>query len=453
MTETAPLTEGVGGPRHLAPKERTALARGLFGTVPIVLAGTMAVSLNLTGPISAHALKRPAKAKASSVDLARTIRTALAKANSRADTSAASTPGVVSTAGTAPSTYRVGAGDTVSGIAARYGLSTASVLALNGLGWKSIIFPGQILKLAKGPVPTTSTPNPAPAAAPAAVRYTIGRGDTVSKIAAKFGVSTRSVLAANGLSWSSIIYPGQTLAIPGASASATQGSPGQSPQTMAPVALVTPTVNPPTPGVGAPAAPAAPMNSYTIKTGDTVSRIAATFGVTVQAILQANGLGWSSIIYPGRTLTIPGVTIASSGQAILLLSDEMSRNATTIIQVGKSLGVSQYGLVIALAAAMQESGLRNLPYGDLDSLGLFQQRPSAGWGTPKQIMDPVYAARMFFGGPSSPHAGGITPGLLDIPGWQSMTVTQAAQAVQVSAYPNAYARWEASARAWLAQLG
>jgi hypothetical protein len=108
--------------------------------------------------------------------------------------------------------------------------------------------------------------------------------------------------------------------------------------------------------------------------------------------------------------------------------------------------------VIALAAAAQESGLRNLNYGDRDSLGLFQQRPSAGWGAPSQLLEPGYAARLFFGGPKNPNAAN-TRGLLDIPGWQSMTVSQAAQAVQFSAYPDAYAKWETGARAWLKDLG
>ena len=108
-------------------------------------------------------------------------------------------------------------------------------------------------------------------------------------------------------------------------------------------------------------------------------------------------------------------------------------------------------VTIALATALQESTLRNLNWGDRDSLGLFQQRPSTGWGTPAQVTDPVYASRLFFGGPSNPNKGN-TRGLLDIPGWQSMTVTQAAQAVQISAHPDAYAKWEASAWVWLDQL-
>jgi hypothetical protein len=82
---------------------------------------------------------------------------------------------------------------------------------------------------------------------------------------------------------------------------------------------------------------------------------------------------------------------------------------------------------------------------------LFQQRPSAGWGTPEQVLDPVRASQAFFGGEGNPNPG-VTRGLLDIPGWESMTVTQAAQAVQISAYPDHYAKWEAPARTWLAQL-
>jgi len=132
------------------------------------------------------------------------------------------------------------------------------------------------------------------------------------------------------------------------------------------------------------------------------------------------------------------------------LSDEKAANARLIIQTGRRLGVPDRGIVVALAAAMQESGLRNLDYGDRDSVGLFQQRPSTGWGTRSQLLDPAYATELFYGGPHNPNPG-RTRGLLDIHGWQSMTVAQAAQAVQISAYPDAYARWEASAWSWLEQ--
>lgn len=116
--------------------------------------------------------------------------------------------------------------------------------------------------------------------------------------------------------------------------------------------------------------------------------------------------------------------------------------ARTIIAAGKQLGVPAYGWVIAIAAGLQESGLRNLPGGDRDSVGVFQQRPSAGWGNVAQIMVPANAALAFFG--RSPYTHNT--GLLEIPGWQKMQVTAAAQAVQRSGFPLAYAAHEAQAR-------
>jgi cell wall-associated NlpC family hydrolase len=135
-----------------------------------------------------------------------------------------------------------------------------------------------------------------------------------------------------------------------------------------------------------------------------------------------------------------------------MLSDldaEQTRDARWIVAVGQQRGAPDNGLVVGLMAAMQESGLRNLPYGDRDSLGLFQQRPSKGWGTPEQILDPAYAAAAFFGGPTSPDGN---PGLLDVAGWEQLAPGRAAQAVQQSAYPDSYARWEESAQAWLAEI-
>jgi N-acetylmuramoyl-L-alanine amidase len=504
--------------RHAAAKKRS---KSMFNTIPIVLVGSMAIGLGFTGPVDLATAKRIDKPKVSPSDLGKVLKDALADASSRV-TSHVITPGTVTTAGAAPSTYRVSAGDTVSGIAGRFGLATASVLAMNGLGWKSIIFPGQILKLNKGAVRTTTPHATQPRTTPTthSNRYTIVRGDTISRIAAKFHVSTASVLSANGLSASSIIYPGQTVAIPGQPAhpraatapkattpqpappkaatptsstalASVPGSyvvksgdtigaiaakfhlstaavlsanrlkassiiyPGQRvtipglPTSASPAQNPAPTVPTPVPVVTAP--PSAPQR-YVITVGDTISSIATKFGVSIQAILNANGLSWSSLIYTGRAIVIPAVIVTPAGTDVTTaLTSDMTRNANTIIAVGKSLGVSDYGLVIALSAAMQESSLLNLNYGDRDSLGLFQQRPSTGWGTPAQVTNTTYAAQLFFGGPSNPNKG-ITAGLLEIPGWQTMTVTQAAQAVQKSAYPDAYAKWEASAWVWLEQL-
>lgn len=128
------------------------------------------------------------------------------------------------------------------------------------------------------------------------------------------------------------------------------------------------------------------------------------------------------------------VTPAANLPDISSLSTEQVRNAAIIIQVGQERNVPPRGWVIAIATALQESDLRNLSdlgsRNDHDSLGLFQQRPSAGWGTPTQIMDPTYATGKFYAK------------LMTVQGWQTMSLTEAAQKVQRSAYPNAYAKHE-----------
>lgn len=119
----------------------------------------------------------------------------------------------------------------------------------------------------------------------------------------------------------------------------------------------------------------------------------------------------------------------------LELPAEQIPHAKSIVDTGISLHVPERGQVIALATALQESRLRNLDYGDRDSLGLFQQRPSQGWGAPAQIRDPVYASTRFY------------EALSKVAGWEQLTITQAAQEVQRSGYPGAYAQWEPLARA------
>src|SRR5690606_28451332 len=203
-----------------------------------------------------------------------------------------------------------------------------------------------------------------------------------------------------------IIYPGQTIAIPGSTLAADNvSSVTPVPQTSQPEqpAETAPPAEPTTPVVTTPPPPT--NSSYLIKSGDTVSAIAKRFNVSIQSILDANGLTWSSINYTGRTLTIPGVNVARDSSAATPLTAEMAANAQIIVQVGRDLGVPDRGIVIALAAAMQESSLRNINYGDRDSLGLFQQRPSTGWGTPEQILNATHASRLFYGGPSNPNKG------------------------------------------------
>ena len=135
---------------------------------------------------------------------------------------------------------------------------------------------------------------------------------------------------------------------------------------------------------------------------------------------------------PGMDKLVPHGT--QGAQSHISLGKEETDNAKAIVDTAKKLGMGERGAVIAVATSMQESKLQNLgSLGDLndhDSLGLFQQRPSSGWGTPEQITDPTYASTSFLNA------------LKQVPGWQDMPLADAAQAVQVSAFPDAYAQWE-----------
>ncbi|MCZ1003365.1 hypothetical protein O1M63_44105 [Streptomyces mirabilis] len=112
------------------------------------------------------------------------------------------------------------------------------------------------------------------------------------------------------------------------------------------------------------------------------------------------------------------------------LDPDQASHAATIAAVAHARGLPERAVTIALATAIQESKLRNLTYGDRDSLGLFQQRPSQGWGSPAQISDPVYTSGRFF------------DALVKVPDYRGLPVTVAAQQVQHSGYPQAYAQHE-----------
>ena len=143
----------------------------------------------------------------------------------------------------------------------------------------------------------------------------------------------------------------------------------------------------------------------------------------------------------GGTAAGSALCTASAVQASLgPLDAEQSANAAVIVDVGERLQVPGFGQVIAVATALQESGLHNLTGGDADSVGLFQQRPSQGWGSPAQILDLTFAATAFYSR------------LLAVPDWSAMPLTVAAQAVQRSAFPDAYAKWQAEATTIVTEL-
>ncbi|MFG1654844.1 hypothetical protein ACGFIE_33455 [Micromonospora sp. NPDC049275] len=145
---------------------------------------------------------------------------------------------------------------------------------------------------------------------------------------------------------------------------------------------------------------------------------------------------------PSRDELIPhGI---EGAQSRIPLDDAQLDNARKIVDAAKKTGVGDRGAVIGVATSLQESKLYNLghlgAYNDHDSQGLFQQRPSSGWGTPEQVTDPEYAATAFFSA------------LKNVGGWQDLPLTAAAQTVQVSAFPYAYAQWEEQAADVVQQL-
>lgn len=131
---------------------------------------------------------------------------------------------------------------------------------------------------------------------------------------------------------------------------------------------------------------------------------------------------------------------ATAGGSAYALGPDQAQNAALFAGQAAQRGLPARAVTIAIATALQESRLENIDYGDRDSIGLFQQRPSQGWGSVEEIMDPVYSTGRFF------------DGLVEVDGYEDMAVTDAAQAVQRSAFPLAYAQHEPRARAWASAL-
>lgn len=184
------------------------------------------------------------------------------------------------------------------------------------------------------------------------------------------------------------------------------------------------------------------------KTTGAVLGLCAAGALLLAVPIVAIGAATASACPTGGAQSVDAAAVAAQVKAILDGGDtgpvsvpgldnpaEQVPHAKTIQATGVAMDIPARGQVVALATALQESGLRNLTYGDRDSLGLFQQRPSQGWGTANQILDPVHASTMFY------------ERLRKVSGWQSLTIAQAAQAVQRSGFPEAYAKWEPLATA------
>ncbi len=303
--------------------------------------------------------------------------------------------------------HTVVAGDTVSGIAASYGVSTESVLERNNMAATDIIHPGQLLQISG--TPSAAQPDAGASQAPSG-DYVVKSGDTLSGIAASQGTSLAGLYSLNGLNQSSVIHPGQAIKL--------GGTPAKAPAQAA-----------------APAqAPAPSGTSYIIKAGDTLSSIAAEHNVSLGALIAANNADANATIYPGKTLQVPGVSAAASSITPITAApetgpveltpeqqvpstflhytypaavvDDANRNKALLLaapspnqeqmkemvaRTAASMGVDP---ALAMAFALQESGFNHQSVSPANAIGTMQVIPDAGdWasglvGRQLNLLDP-----------------------------------------------------------------
>ncbi|MDO5677456.1 MAG: hypothetical protein Q4G35_08130 [Propionibacteriaceae bacterium] len=156
--------------------------------------------------------------------------------------------------------------------------------------------------------------------------------------------------------------------------------------------------------------------------------------VTVLVLAGVAWAGWTAYRYFYERVTPEDCRVVSPDGETVRLSPAQARNSSIIVAASIERGLPEQAAVIAIATAYQESGLRNLDYGDRDSLGLFQQRPSYGWGTEEEIMDPWYSSHRFY------------EELVKFTNWDTTDVNDIAQKVQRSGHPEAYRKHEGNSR-------
>jgi LysM repeat protein len=374
-------------------------------------------------------------------------------------------------AATPTMTYRVQAGDTVSHIAARTGSSVGAIVRANSLDSRALIRVGQMLK-----IPSAATADARPAVAPArttttggTVTHTVAAGETVSGVAKKYGTTVTAIVQSNGLSSPDRIYVGQRLTVSGAASLPSSSAPGATAVPTAPASassgthtvragetvsglakkygttvsaiisannlrssgliyvgqkLVVSGSATPSSAPAAPAstAPAATSGTYTVKSGDTVSGLAKKWGTTVSAVVDANRLGANGLIYVGQKLKVPStaaatpsttptssplvpdtfmgrtypeatVASANANKATLLATGVPSRAhmQALVSQVARQMGVDP---ALAQAHAYQESGFNHASVSPANAIGTMQVIPSSGeWasqlvGRKLNLLDP-----------------------------------------------------------------
>ncbi|NUU17941.1 LysM peptidoglycan-binding domain-containing protein [Cellulomonas humilata] len=283
--------------------------------------------------------------------------------------------GVTATGGAAHAddAYTVRQGDTVSHIATRTGTTVAAIARANSLADASRIRIGQVLSIPSGSAPAAAPAAAAPA--PASGSYTVASGDTVSHIAAKLGTSVQAIVAANGLDARAFIRVGQTLTVPGSTAATAAPAP-------------------------AAVAQAAGSVSHTVRSGETVTAIAAKHGATVAAVIAANGLDARALIRIGQTLTVPVPAAAPAAAAVgntfagRTYSDSVvaaaNANLATLRSTGAPSKAEMQAKIAATARAMgvdpalaqaiafQESGFNHAVVSPANAIGTMQVIPTSG---------------------------------------------------------------------------
>ena len=234
--------------------------------------------------------------------------------------------------------YTVKAGDTLYGISRKFGMSLSQLVSVNGISASSLIVPGQTLRVAGGETTSTVVKTTATTSRTSGGNYLVQPGDTLYSIARRSGMSLNSLLTLNGLSQSSVIYPGQSLTISQSdSRVATKSS-----YTAKPLAS----------GVST-------SGTYTVQAGDTLYGIARRSGMSLNTLLSLNGLSHSSVIRPGQTLKLSGASNATVASPVSYKStaSSASTSGTYTVKAGDTLYRIAYNHGISLTTLLSINGL------------------------------------------------------------------------------------------------